>query len=70
MVGSNHDEGPVRINLSLKSITIGFELQRFDPIFLVLRGRMKEKEDTRKKEKIMLNSVYTNVGLYFLGMCS
>jgi hypothetical protein len=36
MVRSNYNEGIVRINLSLKPISIGFELKRLVLVFLLL----------------------------------
>jgi hypothetical protein len=66
VVRSDHNEGLVRINLPLKSISIGFELGRFRLFFLLFSGR-RMKEDSRKK---MFNFAYRNVGRHSLSTSS
>jgi len=50
VVRSNHDEGLVRINMSLKPIN-GSELGRFRLVFLILRWQ-KEEEERHEKEEV------------------
>jgi hypothetical protein len=50
VVRSDHNEGLVRINLPLKSISVGFEFGRLRLVFLLLQWQKEERR--HKKEDV------------------